>query len=142
MWSTKWILPEHREALIEEDRHLNDFAKPTLDEQEIQIVDAVIRGSLHTKGQVKLWVYDTNKYRIVTGTVERIDQQLKRVKIVLFQPFEVDPDIEWIDIGDINKAEAVESTAWTDDEKDAWLEAEQNDTWDELEWDRDESVDS
>jgi hypothetical protein len=50
MWeSSRMMLPEHKESLLEQNRHLKDFARPVLDEQEIQAVEEAICRSLYAK---------------------------------------------------------------------------------------------
>jgi hypothetical protein len=46
MWSSKRVLPEHREALVEDERSLKRITKPELDEQELLLIDQAIYGSL------------------------------------------------------------------------------------------------
>jgi hypothetical protein len=108
MWeSSRMMLPEHRESLLEQNRHLKDFARPTLDEQEIVFVNKALQRSIYSKCLIKLKVYDVYRYREITGTAIRMDYQLKQVK------FDMGEEWEWIKLLDIMKAEVIESE-WED----------------------------
>jgi hypothetical protein len=108
MWeSSRMMLPEHREAIVEQNRHIKDFPRPTLDEQEIVFVNEAIQRSIYAKCLISLKVYDFNSYREVTGTVVRMDYQLKQVK------FDMGEEWEWIKLLDIMKAE-VKEAEWGD----------------------------
>jgi hypothetical protein len=113
MWeSSRMMLPEHRESLLEQNRHLKDFRRPTLDEQEIVFVNEAIQRSIYAKCLITLKVYDFNCYREITGTVVRMDYQLKQVKFVIDDPHTEEDEWEWIKLMDIMKAEVKESNEW------------------------------
>ncbi|MDB5054505.1 MAG: hypothetical protein JWM44_2555, partial [Bacilli bacterium] len=79
--------------------------------------NAAIRASVLKKDKVELTLYDVCQFKTVTGTVERIDQKLKQVKFVHFDPYEDEEEWEWIKLQDIIKAEVKESKAWEDFER-------------------------
>jgi hypothetical protein len=107
MWeSSRMMLPEHRESILESNRHIKDFARPSLDEQEMVFVNEALQRSIYTKCLIKLKVYDVYQYREVTGTVVRMDYQLKQVK------FDMGEEWEWIKLLDIMKAEVKEIEVW------------------------------
>jgi hypothetical protein len=111
MWeSSRMMLPEHRESILESNRHLKDFARPTLDEQEIEFVDDAIRKSIYKRCLVVLKVFDFNQYREVTGTIQRIDPHLKQIKFAVWDPYVNvgEEECEWIKLLDIMKADVKE----------------------------------
>jgi hypothetical protein len=81
-----------------DNRHIKDFERPTLDEQEIVFVNEGLQRSIYTKCLIKLKVYDFNCYREITGKVVRMDYQLKQVK------FDMGEEWDWIKLLDITKA--------------------------------------
>jgi hypothetical protein len=105
MWSTKFLLPEHKVEIIEQEKELQRLPRPTLDEQEIALVNESIGRSIHTGCWIALTLYGLYRSREVTGTIERVDHQLKQVKF-----FHAESDEwEWIPLQDIVKAEVKES---------------------------------
>jgi hypothetical protein len=112
MWSSKWVLPEHREALREEDRSLKRITKPDLDDQEVAAIDQAIHTALKIKGTIILTVYSKYELKIITGTVLKLDVMLKMVKITLKDPFGEQDECVWVHMRDILKAEVKEIEPW------------------------------
>jgi hypothetical protein len=105
MWSSKWVLPEHREALIEEDCSLKRLYKPELDEQEITEIDQAIHSATKSKGVIILTLFSKYELKKVTGTVLKFDAILKMVKITLEDPTPDQDECVWVNMRDILKAE-------------------------------------
>lgn len=114
MWSSsRMMLPEHVEGLLEQNRGLKNFARPTLDEQEIELVNEAIQRSIYGKCLITLNVYDTFRYRYLEGVVTRIDHKLQQIKFTIHNPFEQgDPEQEWIPLLNIMKAEVKDIEVW------------------------------
>lgn len=93
--SSRMILPEHKERLIQRRKELGRKQRPELDEQRLQDIAYMIRQSCQEGTPVTLQVFDDFEDRFVTGVVVRVDQQLRRVII------EVDDGLERIDLNDI-----------------------------------------
>jgi hypothetical protein len=59
MWSSsRMMLPEHVEAILEQNRGIKKLTKPELDEHEIAMIDQAIYGSMKQKRLVTLTMYD------------------------------------------------------------------------------------
>jgi hypothetical protein len=114
MWSSKWVLPEHREALMEDERNLKRITKPDMDDQEVAAIDQAIHTALKTNGTIILTVFSKYELRTVTGTVLKLDFILKMVKITLADPFIEHDECEWLAMRDIIKAEVREMEEWDD----------------------------
>jgi hypothetical protein len=112
MWSSKWVLPEHREALIEDERSLKRKIKPELDEQEIAAIDQAIHSAMISNGVIILKVFSKYELKTVIGTVLKFDNTLKMVKITLEDPSAEDDECVWVHIRDVLKAELREVEAW------------------------------
>jgi hypothetical protein len=112
MWSSKWVLPEHREALIEDERSLKRITKPDLDEQEIAMIDQAIHSAMKSNGIVILTVFSKYELKTITGVVLKLDTTLKMVKIILEDPFAEQDECEWVAMRDILKAELREVEEW------------------------------
>jgi hypothetical protein len=114
MWSSKWVLPEHREALIEDERKLKRITKPDIDDQEIAMIDQAIHNAMKSNGTVILTVFSEYKLKTITGVVLKIDSMLKMVKIKLEVPFAEHDECEWVSMKEILKAEVREAEKWDD----------------------------
>jgi hypothetical protein len=110
MWSSKWVLPEHREALREDERSLKRITKP--DEQEVAAIDQAIHTALKKNGTIILTVYSTYELKTIIGTVLKLDVMLQMVKIILEDPYAEHDECEWVPLRDILKAELKEVEEW------------------------------
>jgi hypothetical protein len=114
LWQTKMMLPEHKEAIMRQSKESTRIVKPELDEQQINYISAAIGSSKWTGVTIDLTVFDEYSYREIVGTVDKVDQQLKQIKVILIDPLATEDDYEWIPMGDIVKAEARETKVWED----------------------------
>jgi hypothetical protein len=74
LWeSSRMMLPEHREQLLERRSRLEDTPMPELDEQQCEQLDAAFR----THQPVRLTVHDGRKRRTLTGVVRKLDLLLQ-----------------------------------------------------------------
>jgi hypothetical protein len=114
MWSSKWVLPEHREALAKDERSLKRITKPELDEQELLLIDQAIYGSLRQKRVVTLTLFDEYELETIVGTVQKVVTGIKQVKVLLWDPYAIEDECIWIFMGNILKAELKEVEEWDD----------------------------
>jgi len=92
MWeSSRMMLPEHREQLIEQRQRIEIQPKPILDDQELQEISNAVYSSFVQKSLISLVVYGEYENRTVTGIVQRVDPIRQQIRI----------DSEWIDQVDI-----------------------------------------
>lgn len=89
------ILPEHRARLQEQHRQLQRRDRPQLDEQELEQIQQRLTESQEQRKAVKVRVYHPYERRFVTGRVETIHQQRRRILV----------DGYWIGMEDIEAVE-------------------------------------
>ncbi|MBU8764167.1 YolD-like family protein [Micrococcus luteus] len=100
LWSTKFILPEHREAMQRQDKNNRKQVQPVLDEQEQVGIDRLVRLSFDTKTAVTLRVFGEFEDRKLSGVVVRIDRHLNQIQLA-----GGDGEEEWIRLSLILGAE-------------------------------------
>ncbi|MGF6354100.1 hypothetical protein ABIE27_002010 [Paenibacillus sp. 4624] len=93
------ILPEHREAYLQEMSVQERRGKPVLDEQEMQLIEEAIFESFQERHSVALTVFNPFDDEEIKGVVATIDRQSRRVKLV-----RGDEDYSWIQIEEIINA--------------------------------------
>ncbi len=89
------ILPEHRTKHKEQRRLLQRRDRIVLDEQELEQIQHRLLESQEHKTAVKVRVYHPYEEQLVTGHVERIHVQRKRILV----------DGYWIGMADIEAVE-------------------------------------
>jgi hypothetical protein len=114
MWSSKWVLPEHREALIENDRSLLQKMEPELDEQEVAEINQAIYSAKETDRPIILTVFGKYKLNTIVGTVFKMDHNFKMIKIKFEDPSKENDECVWIHMRDILKAEVKEIEEFDD----------------------------
>lgn len=72
LWSSKFILPEHREAMQQQDKNNRKHVLPVLDEQAQVEIDRLVRLSFDTKTAITLRVFGEFEDRLISGVVVRI----------------------------------------------------------------------
>lgn len=112
MWSSKWVLPEHRELLAADNRNLKRISKPELDEQEITAINEAIHNAMKSNGTIVLKVFSEHELKTISGTVLKLDVMLQMVKIILDDPYAEHDECEWVPLRDILKAEVKEVEVW------------------------------
>jgi hypothetical protein len=113
MWeSSRMMLPEHREAILADNRSLKILMKPELDEQECTAIDQALHNALISNGTIILTVYSKYELKTVMGTVLKLDVMLKMVKIILADPYAEQDECEWVAMRDILKADLRELEEW------------------------------
>lgn len=97
--SSRMVMPEHREAFIQQAHQINKKERVFLDEQEKEIVNRALAASFQQRLTVNVQLFDEYEDRRVIGIVERVDTQLKRFKV----------DGEWFDLQDVLRADITAS---------------------------------
>lgn len=97
--SSRMMLPEHKQRIIQDEREQQRIEKPVLDEQEWELIDIALYHSMEDHAPVTLTLYDPFKELLYKGIVMQVDRQLKRIKLRWS-----DEDWDWIDMSDIIKA--------------------------------------
>lgn len=99
LWeSSRMMIVEHVEALINYGEDLNKRGRIYLDDQEMEYISSLLQSSLQQRNVIKVKLYHPFEHTEVIGVVERIDRSIGRFKV----------DGEWFTLGDI---EGVESDA-------------------------------
>lgn len=77
MWeSSRMMLPEHVEALINHDIEQKKRERIYLDDQELEYISGALQGSLRQRIMITVKLYDPFEQLLVTGIVERIDRSI------------------------------------------------------------------
>lgn len=93
------ILPEHREAYLNEMNKQERRGKPVLDEQEIQLIEQAILESYQECKSITLTVFNPFDDEELRGVVTSIDKPNRRIKLV-----RGDEDYSWPKIEEIISA--------------------------------------
>ncbi len=112
MWTTKWVLPEHKDALIKDERSLKRIIKPELDEQEVAAIDQAINNAQATNSMIILTMYGKYELKTIVGTVFKINPNFKMIKIKYEDPTNEHDECVWLQMRDILKAEIQEVEEW------------------------------
>jgi hypothetical protein len=100
---SKFILPEHKEAMLRQQREDKRKARPYLDDLEIAAINTVLTQSEAHRCHIKIKLFDPFEPRELIGVVvAEYNPALRNVK------FNVDGEIEWISVSQIMSAEIVE----------------------------------
>ncbi len=84
LWeSNRMFLPEHKAALLEHEKEMKKVVKPVLDEQELEEIGIVVMNSLNYELDIKVVYWEDGFFNEVIGVVDRVDIQLKRIKLVV-----------------------------------------------------------
>ncbi|GIP38620.1 hypothetical protein J31TS4_19000 [Paenibacillus sp. J31TS4] len=89
------MLPEHVAEIRRHRAELEKKERPTLDEQQVSLISEAIQASLIDGTDITIKVFDMFEDRYITGRVERVDQQLRQIKLAY------DGDYEWIKLSDM-----------------------------------------
>lgn len=83
LWEMRFILPEHKAALL----HLNDVEKevpcPDLDEQELAEIGIVVMDALRHELTVHIVYWEKGFLKNLDATVQNVDQQTNRIKLLV-----------------------------------------------------------
>lgn len=96
MWeSSRWMLPEHRQALRTFRREQERQERPHFDEQWMEELNRKLHWALHAKQPVKIELFGEWGNRKVTGIIDALDPQLGRLKLV------DNGEVEWLPVADV-----------------------------------------
>src|SRR5690554_5643228 len=79
--SSRMMLPEHVETILEHNRIIKGRKQPELDEQEVAAFIRLIRDSIISRKVIKISLFDEYEDLQVIGLVERIDEYRKMIKV-------------------------------------------------------------
>lgn len=96
IWTSRIILPEHREALFDHDLKTKEKKCPEHDPQRFEELDFITRDSIEEKVAVAVTVFGLYEDYVERGIVADIDPMLKRLKLI-----KPDDDFVWIPFRDI-----------------------------------------
>ncbi|OAK70109.1 YolD-like family protein [Lederbergia galactosidilytica] len=103
MWeSSRMMLPEHVERILDWRKSLDEEKKPIIDEQQWEEFGQTIQGAMANNQRVKFTVWKDGFFEDIKGWVHSVDPQLKRIRIDLdefdvdYIPFDVVVDVESI----------------------------------------------
>ncbi|WP_079913059.1 YolD-like family protein [Paenibacillus sp. 32352] len=96
LWeSSRMILPEHRSRIIRNSKEQDRREKPTLAEEEIQVIAAVVAQSYHQEVEATFDVFNPFEHKEIRGVVTKVDQQLRRFRV---------GEHEWVNFSEVIKA--------------------------------------
>jgi len=93
--SSRMMLPEHRESLIQLDREREKRRKPDLDEQHQEDMAMLLQESLQDKLEIELVTFGGFGDDVTRGVVEDINTYLRRIRIATAA------GVEWVPLDDL-----------------------------------------
>ncbi|SEB93802.1 YolD-like protein [Paenibacillus sp. GP183] len=110
LWeSSRMMLPEHKDATRRQAKQTDRLVRPSLDDQEVEIISTVLFQSHRHQKVVRLTLYGEYELRSVTGIVTCTQRDSFRLDTE--NPFTGVADWEWFMFRDVIKAEL--SQEWT-----------------------------
>ncbi|MNB97106.1 YolD-like protein [compost metagenome] len=97
--SSRMILTEHRDAYLEHMNQLNRREKPTLDNQEVQMIERAIVDSFNRRCVIELTLFDPFEDEKISGVVSSFNTSTREVRLLLGE------DYRWIKISEILSAD-------------------------------------
>ncbi|WP_336775320.1 YolD-like family protein [Paenibacillus sp. MMO-58] len=96
LWeSSRMMLPEHKERINQHMKELTRKKRPTLHEDEWEIILNNIGESLYERKTLEIHLFDPYGDRILTGVVSDVAYHLKRFKV------EEEGASEWVDFREL-----------------------------------------
>lgn len=100
LWeSSRMMLPEHREAIIRLQLKQGRKDRPTLDSQEMELIEQALAESFHEHRSITLRLFDEYEDQELTGTVSVIHTYRREIKLATGIG-----EWKWIKIDDIVSA--------------------------------------
>ncbi len=82
MWeSSRFMLPQHKDLIVELRKEENRQPKPTLSEEAINEIAKIIQESFNDRLYIKLTIYDPYDNYTLSGHVEKMDFINGKIKI-------------------------------------------------------------
>lgn len=94
--SSRMMLPEHVQRLIQLQIEENRRERPELDEQQVEELGWQLQEAIESKAPVEITLFGEFRDRVIQGVVTRVDTQIMRVRV----EYE-DDEFEWVSVGDI-----------------------------------------
>lgn len=102
MWeSSRMMLPEHKEAILKQNKSVNKKVKPILDEQRIEELVRTIAVAVFAEQTVKIQLFDEYEYIYLYGKIDKIQPESKQLKI------RADDSYEWVKLDDVMEIELI-----------------------------------
>ncbi|MEK4250357.1 YolD-like family protein [Paenibacillus sp. FSL W7-1287] len=96
LWeSSRMMLPQHKESIIEHQKQYNKKSRPSIHQDELEVINQNINHSLHYKETIQVKVFNEYQDLIICGVVTAISQFNKNFRVQNEQGF------EWIDFDEI-----------------------------------------
>ena len=70
---TAMMLIEHRKELKKLKEHEDDREKPTLDDQEKEMINTKLQQAIHNNLAIIIKYYEDKKFKTITGTIKKTD---------------------------------------------------------------------
>lgn len=96
LWESKFIMPEHREAIKQRGREEGRRQRKTLDPQEMELIERALAESYREHRTITVRLFGEYEYRELTGIVTAVQTYRKEIKLST-----APDDWEWVRIKDI-----------------------------------------
>lgn len=97
LWeSSRMMLPEHKEAIIRLQLQEGRKARPTLDPQELELIEQALAESFHEQRPVTVRLFDEYMDTELIGNVVKVHTNRREIKL-----FKAEGDWDWIKIDEI-----------------------------------------
>ena len=70
---TAMMLVKHRKELKELKEHEDDKEKPTLDDQEKEVINTKLQQAIHNNLAITIKYYENKSFKTITGTIKKTD---------------------------------------------------------------------
>lgn len=102
MWeSSRMIIPQHKEALLNYGRTREARERPQLDNQEFEEIGRIIQQAAETGRLIRLTIFDPIQDVVVIGQVQMIDPYEQRIRLAH------DGKKTWVTFGDVMSVEII-----------------------------------
>lgn len=96
LWEgSRMMLPEHVQALVQQQINENRRERPELDEQQVEELGWQLQEAIESKTPVEITLFGEFRDRTIVGVVTKVDTRYMRVRV------EYEDDYDWIPVGDI-----------------------------------------
>ncbi|ANA79236.1 YolD-like protein [Paenibacillus vortex V453] len=97
LWeSSRMMLPEHKETIIRRQLEEGRKERPTLDPQEMELIESALAESFHEHTAIKVRLFDEYEDKELTGIVVLIHTVRREIKLSM-----ADREWHWIKIDEI-----------------------------------------
>ncbi len=104
MWeSSRMMLPEHVEAILEWQKGLEKVKKPIIDEQQWTEFAHIIQEAKACKRRIKITIWKDGIFDEIVGWVHNVDPQLKRIRLNIDEI-----DVDYVKFSDITGIEPMD----------------------------------